>query len=221
MKKILLGILAAGTLALAGCSGNGGSGSSNFRKCTYLMIGGDLLVSEDGPTKSVKMVATYTIDVDDYEEISAQHITGLPTSFNVVVDTYAVYPSRLSEAEHVAPSECPLTLNTVSGYKNYTMSLKENSVAYYETYGEYYLSESTRTLKAISHEDVRTSASLGTHDSAYIGPITITALADDIPTDLFKVETQSLKIGERTFERMISLGSEIYFVYTLEPEQQA
>ena len=224
MKKIFLATLAMAGLALAGCSNSNSStaGVGDYKHCSYLMIGDQLLVNEDGPTKSVKMVATYTIDVDDYEEISSSYISGLPTSFNVIVNSYVVTPSRISQPDRVAPETCPLNIRTEGASKSYTMTLKANSTSFYETYGENFLySESARTVKLIQREDVRSPASQAVHESAYTNYIEVMALTDDVPSDTFRVTTPVMQIGERSYERIISIGSNVTCVYRFEPELQA
>ena len=221
MKKTLLGTLLVPAFALAACSGNGGNASSDFRKCTYLSINGTVVVSEDGYYKQNKIVGSYAVNEDDFDEISDNYFSDFPTSFTVF-DNYQTFPTPYEQEDPVLPSTIPLTINAGGEYKNYTLTLKENSTAIYETYSDYYFSKATNEIKAISHEDVRKSTSHASYESAYLysGQIYVQSDVEDYPTNQFKVANNKYPLKEKSREVYIILSSDMMVTYALEEEPQ-
>lgn len=219
MNKKFLVVLAAPALMLAAC--NGGVATDNFVKCQYLSVGGSTLVSEYGVFKEVKMVATYIVGEDDLEDLDEVFVA-FPSTFTVY-STYTVNPTKMIVPEEHVPAES-IVLQAQRGAfaKTCDLYLKENSVAYYETYADYYYSELTRTIKTVTHEEVRNVASSGTYESAYSGSlIAITSTADgEEATSDYKVMTPSCSLAEKSYERYISLGEDDIITYTLEKSEQ-
>ena len=82
MNKHLLFLMLIPVLGLASCNGGG---SAEFKKLSYLEVGGNVYHSEDGDLSSYYHVASYRLTDEDYAEAKIHCAPGvsLPQTFSL------------------------------------------------------------------------------------------------------------------------------------------
>ena len=218
MNKHLLFLMLIPVLGLASCNGGG---SAEFKKLSYLEVGGNVYHSEDGDLSSYYHVASYRLTDEDYAEAKAHCAPGvsLPQTFSLCSSCGVYYPLNGERPKYEFPETKVMHFTGVYN-KMCTMKLVENSEATYISYSEYYYSAATRQFKIIEHDNVKTADSKGSHDSAYILLIgnyfNVSVEGENELIEKYNANYMVLNFNELTIERLTFIGKTDQIIYSYE-----
>lgn len=192
MNKKLLALLVLPLVGMTACSGN------KFKEVNYLSVNGAVCVTEKGSAKTVYELGTYEFSEADLATIRGWYVN-FPASFNVYY----------SHAEDPNVDRAPFEMPTQIVRMGYVLKLNEASKTVYETSGEVFFNEGSRTVKSVISEEKLVSGSL---TSAYYsltnlnieegaGPI-------EYPTSNYTLKGDHVvrEFAEKNYERYTVLG---------------
>ena len=192
MNKKLLALLVLPLVGMTACSGN------KFKEVNYLSVNGAILVTEKGTAKAVYELGTYAFSEADLATVRGYYVD-FPASFNV----YYIH------GEDPNVDRAPFEMPTQIIKYGFTLKLVESSKTVYETSGNVFYDEGSRTVKSAISEEKLVSGSL---TSAYYyqtnldivegtGPI-------EYPTSNYKLKGDYVvrNFAEKNYERYTTLG---------------
>lgn len=192
MNKKLLALLVLPLVGMTACSGN------KFKEVNYLKVNNAVLVAEKGLAKVVYELGTYEFDEADLATIRGWYVD-FPASFNVYY----------SHSEDPNVDKAPFEMPTQIVRMGFTLKLNEASKTVYETSGEVFFDEGSRTIKSVISEEKLVSGSL---TSAYYSGtnlnIEVGAGPIEYPTSNYKLKGDYVvrEFAEKNYERYTTLG---------------
>ena len=214
MKKRFLSLLLVPLFGLAACS-NGSASKAEYKKCSYFSLGGNLYVNEDGYKIKGVIASNYVLSDAASDEISG-YLANFPDSI-AVVEAFEENPLPI-EQEHKPVESLNLVIVLNGVYKNYTLSLDEDSVTLYDTFYECYYSEGSHTAKLVEHQNVKRAGGRADYQTAYVNTgsntIAVTSKEVEYPTSQYKFENINYPIIEQSFERYVHIGEDVPVIYT-------
>lgn len=226
MKKLFLGFTVLSVFALASCAGSPSS-SSDYKKCNYLSVDDQTFVTEEGTTKLCKMVSTYSLSNADRAQIEEFYFNNFPATFSIAkyfqIEAGGPINPRTIEPEDGYILEFVITTGGSTNYAMYNLELEFETTTIYETYGEYFYSEASETIKINVHNDVKRADGTKDYDSAYVpaqsgGYVIVECVEDQFPTGNYHISTPLYDIKYEVYERYMKVGDSVVY-YSFEKEE--